>query len=89
MFKEGPNRFYLVDENNKMHAEITYTCAGDGIYIIDHTYVEPSHQGQGIAKKLVLAVVQKARSENKKIVPLCPFANAEFERNIQYQDVKK
>ena len=89
MFKEGPNRFYLVDENNNLNAEITYTNASDGIYIIDHTFVEPSHQGKGIAKKLVLAVVQKARSENKKIVPLCPFANAEFERNIQYQDVKK
>ena len=89
MFKEGPNRFYLVGENNNLHAEITYTNLGDGIYIIEHTYVEPSHQGQGIAKKLVLAVVEKARMENKKIVPLCPFANAEFERNLQYQDVRK
>ena len=89
MFIEEPNRIYLVDENNNMHAEITYTNAGDGIYIIDNTYVEPSHQGKGIAKKLVFAVVQKARFENKKIVPLCPFANAEFERNFQYQDVKK
>ncbi len=89
MFKEEPNRFYLVDENNNVHAEITYTYASAGIYVIDHTYVDPLHQGQGIAKKLVLAVVEKARNENKKIVPLCPFANAEFERNIQYQDVKK
>ena len=89
MFKEEPNRFYLVDENNNLHAEISYTNLGDAIYIIEHTYVNPLHQGQGIAKKLVLAVVEKARMENKKIVPLCPFANAEFERNLQYRDVKK
>lgn len=89
MFKEEPNRFYLVGENNKLHAEIAYTNLGDAIYIIEHTYVNPSHQGKGIAKQLVLAVVEKARIENKKIVPLCPFANAEFERNMHYQDVKK
>ena len=89
MFIEEPNRFFLKNEKDEMYAEITYTNAGEHLFIIDHTYVDDAYQGQGIAKKLVFAVVEKARQENKKIIPLCPFANAEFERNMQYSDVKK
>lgn len=86
---EEKNRFYLGDSSDTAFAEITYSNAGEGIYIIDHTYVHPEHQGQGIAKQLVASVVQKARNEGKKIMPLCPFANAEFERTPEYIDVRK
>ena len=39
------------DENGKMVAEITYSVS-DKIIIIDHTFVDPSLRGQGIASKL-------------------------------------
>lgn len=89
MFQEQPNRIFLENDNKEMYAKITYSVAGEDTYVINKTYVLPDYQGQGIGKELVQAFVEKARRENKKIVPLCSFANAEFERNLTYNDVKK
>ncbi len=57
------------------------------IWIIDHTQVAETHRGQQIAQKLVKAVVEEARNVGVKIIPLCPFAKKEFERNDNYADV--
>lgn len=57
------------------------------IWIIDHTETNPEYGGQGIATKLVKALVDQARKDNVKILPLCPFAKAEFEKKAEYEDV--
>lgn len=87
MFKQGEKSFYLNDDNNKLIAEITYSVAGDKLLIIDHTFVDPVLRGQGIAGKLVKAVVDLAIKQNRKIVPLCPFAKREFENKEEYHTV--
>ncbi|MER2117389.1 MAG: GNAT family N-acetyltransferase, partial [Enterococcus casseliflavus] len=50
-------------------------------------FVDPAYRGQGLAEKLVAKGVEKARKEQKKIIPLCPFAKKEFERKPEYADV--
>lgn len=87
-FLEEPNRFYL-EENGNMYAEITWSNAGDTMMIVDHTFVDDSHRGEGIAQALVKAAADKARADNKKIMPLCPFAKKEFEAKAEYADVWK
>ena len=68
--------------------EMTYSRAGTDKLIIDHTLVSQDKQGQGIGAKLVEAAVEYARENEKKIVPLCPFAAKIFERKGQeYADV--
>ncbi|MEG0299747.1 MAG: GNAT family N-acetyltransferase, partial [Aurantimicrobium sp.] len=79
-FEKSENRFYKNNEEGKMIAEVTYVPAGDTKVILDHTFVDPSLRGQGIAGQLVKRVVDEMRVEGKKIVPLCPFAKAEFDR---------
>ncbi len=74
------------DENGKMVAEITYSVSYK-IIIIDHTFVDPSLRGQGIASKLVDSVVELAKKENKKIIPLCPYAKKQFEISEAYQKI--
>ncbi len=81
------NRFYLEDANGELTAEITFTRPNDDFFIIDHTRVNDSLRGQGVAQALVKAVVDKARAENMKIIPLCPFAKLEFEKKEEYADV--
>lgn len=73
-------------DNDKEIGESTYSTAG-AIWIIDHTKVDKAYGGQGIAKKLVAAIVENARKANVKIMPLCPFAKREFETNKDYQDI--
>lgn len=86
-FLQEPNRFYLEDEQGQTTAEITFTPPHNGILIIDHTGVNDSLRGQGIAQALVKAVVDKARAEDLKIIPLCPFARLEFQKKEEYADV--
>ena len=66
---------------------MTYTWAGDTRFIIDHTEVEPEYNGKGVGKEMVLKAVSYARENNLKIIPLCPFAKATFDKNSDLQDV--
>lgn len=56
--------------------------------IIEHTDVDPSLKGQGVGKQLVAKVVEKMRGENRKIIPLCPFAKHEFDNTREYDDIR-
>ena len=67
--------------------EMTYTWAGSDKFIIDHTGVDEGFNGRGVGKEILLAVVDFARKEGKKIIPLCPFAKAQFEKNADLRDV--
>ncbi len=66
---------------------MTYTWAGDTRFIIDHTEVEPDYNGKGVGKEMVLKAVDFARKNNLKIIPLCPFAKATFDKNPDLGDV--
>lgn len=68
-------------------AEMTYSRAGTSRIIIDHTDVPQALGGRGVGKALVEAAVMDARREALKIIPLCPFAKATFEKTPDWQDV--
>ncbi|MGX6962902.1 GNAT family N-acetyltransferase [Vagococcus xieshaowenii] len=84
---EDKQRFVLVNDQMNEIGEITWSNAGEHMMIIDHTYVSPDYRGQQLAEKLVLNVVEKARHDHKKIIPLCPFAKKEFDQKTDYRDV--
>lgn len=79
-------RFVLYDEDRQA-GEMTYAWAGDTKFIIDHTGIEEAYGGKGYGKILVKAAVDFARQGGFKILPLCPFAKAEFDKNSDYADV--
>ncbi|RYM01748.1 N-acetyltransferase [Sporolactobacillus sp. THM7-7] len=84
---EGTNRFFMTDHLGSDIAEVTYTPSGDNVIAIDHTFVAPAYRGRHIARQLIDAVVEKARRENKKIVPVCSYAQVLFARVRDYRDV--
>ena len=43
--------------------------------------------GRAPALRLVTRAVEDARAAGKKIIPLCPFANAQFRRHQEWADV--
>jgi len=85
--KQGSNRFYIGDSEDSIMAEITFKPTGDNVITIDHTYVAPELRGQGIAKKLLDRLVTWARTENKKIIPICSYAKQQMENNDEYHDI--
>lgn len=77
---------YMV-ELNGVKAEMTYSKAGDSMIIIDSTEVPDAMRGQKVGVALVSKAVEDARSLGKKIMPLCPFAKAQFARHSEWRDV--
>lgn len=84
--KKDTNSFYVGEPNNK-EAEITYVPTGEEKIIVDHTFVSDNLRGQRVGEALVKRIVEFAREEGKFIIPLCPFAKSQIERNEEYHDV--
>lgn len=83
-----PNRIYAVDETGRLIAEITFPGRSGRVVEITHTFVDDSLRGQGIAGKMMEALAQKLRSENKKAVPVCSYAVRWFETHSEASDLR-
>ena len=78
---------FVIYEDAVLAGEMTYTWAGTSKFIIDHTGIEESFNGKGFGKKLLEQAVAFARKQDVKILPLCPFAKAQFDKNKNLADV--
>ena len=85
----GSKGRYLLRSPDDAIAEMTFSKVGEHMIIIDHTEVPDAFRGQGVGLRLVTRAVEDARAAGKKIIPLCPFANAQFRRHPEWADVLK
>ena len=85
--EEGPSKGRYVVRLDGAEAEMTYSRAGEGTIIIDHTSVPDALRGRSIGQALVRRGVEDARREGRRIIPLCPYAKAQIERHPEWQDV--
>lgn len=85
----GSKGRYFLRGPDGAEAEMTFSKVGEHMFIIDHTEVPDSFRGQGAGLRLVTRAVEDARAAGKKIIPLCPFANAQFKRHAEWADVLK
>lgn len=85
--EEGDSKGRYLFEKDGAVAEMTFSKAGERLLIIDHTAVPDAFRGEGVGLRLVARAVEDARSAGKKIVPLCPFANAQFRKHPEWADV--
>ncbi len=75
------------NENRELLAKITYRYESADCIAVEHTIVDESLRGQGVAKKLLDTLVSFARAENLKIRPLCSYVAAAFAKDETYRDV--
>ncbi len=68
-------------------AELTFSVAGDALWIADHTEVPETMRGTGAGLKLAQRLVDDAHRAGRKIVPLCPFVNAQRRKHPDWADV--
>lgn len=66
---------------------LTYARLSPTKIIADHTGVDDSLRGTGVAKALVERLVADARHDGFKIVPGCSFVVAQFRRHPEWSDV--
>ncbi|MEX0733499.1 MAG: GNAT family N-acetyltransferase [Steroidobacteraceae bacterium] len=69
-------------------AELTYSHAEPARVVADHTFTPDKMRGQGVATALVERLVADARREGFRIVPLCPFVKAQFDRHPEWSDLR-
>lgn len=79
-FIKEEGRIFKRNEEGKEVAEITYVPVEEGVVDANSTFVDPSLRGQGVAEKLVDALVEDMEKEGKKIKPGCPYVEALFDR---------
>ena len=61
----------LLDGGGRAIAEITFPDIDEDTVDINHTFVDESLRGQGMAGKLMEAAVNQIQSQGKKAVPTC------------------
>ena len=83
----GESRGRYVIREDGLEAELTYSIASPTLIIADHTGVPDAWRGKGAGRALVRRLVEDARAEGVKIVPLCPYVNAERRRHPDWADV--
>ncbi|WP_424964658.1 GNAT family N-acetyltransferase [Dinoroseobacter sp. S375] len=67
-------------------AEVTFSVASPQTIIADHTGVPEALRGTGAGHALVAFMVEDVRAQGIKIVPLCPFVNAERRKHPDWAD---
>ena len=84
-FQRETGRIYA-EKDGELIAEITFP-EEDGVAVIEHTYVDDSLRGQGVAGQLVRAAVDQIRGEHKQARAVCSYAKAWFERHPEEADL--
>ena len=78
---------FVVDEGGERLAEMKIGIS-DRDLTVYHTEVSDKLKGQGMAAKLLSAMVEYARRNKLKVIALCPFVQAQFKRHPdQYNDI--
>ena len=68
-------------------AEITFTKRGPDLISADHTGAPEAMRGTGAAAELVAHMVDDARQNGFRIIPLCPYIQAQYKKHPDWADV--
>lgn len=86
--EKDKSRFALYDGESEI-GYLSYTKRGDQLLSADHTIVHPEYEGQGFAGHLLDALVEYARENQMKIIPLCAYVKKRFDQDPEvFQDVR-
>ena len=67
---------------------LDWVARGEGVRAATHTLVPPAIGGQGVAAKLVEALVADARAQSFRIDPRCSYVEALFRRHKDWADLR-
>lgn len=85
-FKENSEKIWLENEEGKVVAYVEFPEI-NGVANVMHTVVDKSLRGQGIAGKLLTALVEKMEKEGRKLELTCSYAIDWFEKNKGHENV--
>ncbi len=68
------NGIFKYDDAGRVIAEVTFPETEPGVFTIDHTFVDDSLRGQGMASKLVQAAVDEITKRQGEVKATCSYA---------------
>jgi predicted GNAT family acetyltransferase len=77
--EKGHGAFYIMDDGEQLGEMVV--SVSDRDLTVYHTEVSSKVEGKGFAKKMLNAMVEYARNNNLKVIPLCPYVHAQFKRH--------
>lgn len=69
-------------------AEIIFTIQGPALISAEHTHAPESMRGTGVAAALVEHMISDARANGFKIIPICPYVQAQYKRHPEWADIR-
>ena len=78
------NAIRLVSPDGAVLAEVTFPACNDGVVDIDHTFVDSSLRGQGMAGKLLDACAHELERTGRRAHPTCSYAVGWFEKHPEW-----
>lgn len=84
---DGKHGVFQLLDKGIIAGEMSYTWAGEGMLIIDSTQVSDDYRGQSVGRTLLTALVDFVRAKAVKVIPLCPYAKAAFDKDASIRDV--
>jgi predicted GNAT family acetyltransferase len=84
--RDGRGAFFVMRGGERV-GEMTYSRVDAGLIIVDHTEVDDSLKGQGVARRLLDALVAWARESRTRVMATCPYALAQFQKDASIRDV--
>ena len=86
-FQKQEGRIFALGTDGELLAEVTFPTGPDGIADINHTFVDESLWGQGVANQLLQAAAQELRAQGRKTKTSCWYAAQWFAKHPQEQDL--
>ncbi len=86
LFHYEKERIYLNDSEDHLVAEITFPYRNQ-VHQINHTFVDPSLRGMGIAGKLCEEAYRMIKKENRTANAVCSYAIHWFASHPEKQDI--
>ena len=83
---EGSKGRYVI-KTEAGEAELTYSILSPKLVIADHTGVPKALEGEGYAWALLNRLLDDARAEGFKIIPLCPYVNAQRAKHPEWAEL--
>jgi uncharacterized protein len=86
---DGPvhGRYVATCDGSDARAELTYTRIKPRLLSADHTSVPDALRGKGVGLALIERLVADSRAAGSKIIPRCPYVNAEQKKHPHWRDV--
>lgn len=84
---EATSRFEIELEGQVVGFALYTDDPDSGVRELHATEVDPNHQGQGLAGRLIGEALQSTRAAGLKVDPVCPYVAAYVKRHPEYQDL--